>query len=163
MFDKTEITKKYQDPDEVAAVGEKKAQTFDLTVRNLPRAATFRERDGKSRKIKLVPSEEKVVAGVVQKVAGTGVTLHFLGGYKTVYNTKLVELIMTSTAWNRGIIMLDETDPTGFWQELGMIETKEVKALKTDSLKHPKFNEIDLNRLTPIKKDEVVEPVSQVI
>lgn len=130
MFVKDLIPKKYEKPD-------------------MPVGATFVCMKYLGVRIKLISPAEKFDESSKQwvRVEDTGLQLHFQSGRKTVHNKAILKLLMEHTAYVNGTITIDETDPTGFWRQVGAVSTRKVTTTVPNQSKHPALGEIDLNKV----------------
>lgn len=101
---------------------------FDLTKQDLPKEAVFTS-DHHAHFLflreKLSTLDEHTKKHV--SIPGSAVRIRCKGGSLSVNNKKLLELVMGCDAYRRGIVRVDHTDPTGFWRDVGMVETKTVE------------------------------------
>jgi hypothetical protein len=143
------IPKKWQDPD-------KPGKIHDLTKKDLPVAAVFTSHPSVGRVIMLIKQEERQRGDQFERVEGTGCKLIFRGYKLAVQNEKLLELVMASDYYQRGVIRPDPEDPTGFWRQLGMVQVQTIQVAQFESGSHPKFDDLKLKEL---KHEEKVEPL----
>jgi hypothetical protein len=106
----------------------KTKKVFDLTAANLAKPAVFTS-DNHSHFLFLV-EKQSVMNEHTKKhesVPGSAVRVRFRFNSLSVNNKKLLELVMGSDAYRRGTVRVDHSDPTGFWRDVGMVETKTVE------------------------------------
>ncbi len=103
-------------------------KVFDLTNANLAKAAVFTS-DHHAHFLFLVEkqSAKDEHTGKHVSIPGSAVRIRCRGGSLSVNNKKLLELVMDCDAYRRGIVRVDHSDPTGFWRDVGMVETKTVE------------------------------------
>lgn len=142
-----------------------KVKVYDLTEANLVKPAVFTS-DHHAHFLFLVEklSQKDEHSGKHVSIPGSAVRIRCRGGSLSVNNRKLLQLVMNSDAYRRGIVRVDHSDPTGFWRDVGMVQTKTVEIPVFDFQPGVlQFNEL-APRLKNVKeeKDEdgnVVPPV----
>jgi len=144
------IPMKWKDPET--------GKIHDLKKKDLPVAAVFTSYPSIGRIIMLLPQEgrKNEQTGTWERVEGTGCKLIFKGYKLAVQNQKLLELLMASDYYQRGVIRPDPEDATGFWRQLGMIEVKTIQVAHFENGSQPQYGDLNFKELKP---DEKVEPL----
>ncbi len=104
------------------------------------------------------PKEEEVlVSGQSRHIPGTGFKIKFKGGHLTVQNKALLQVVMESNEFKRGMIFPDRTDDTGFWRANGVIKTQVRTVEVAESTTQPTFEGLKF-----AKAEEPAKPIDQV-
>ena len=103
-------------------------KVFDLTEADLVKEAVFTS-DNHSHFLFLQEKLSRLDEHTKKHVSipNSAVRIRCRGGSLSVNNRKLLELVMESDAYRRGIVRVDHSDPTGFWRDVGMVTTKTVE------------------------------------
>jgi len=122
----------------------------------LKRPATF-VCDGKQTLVSLIPVQEKFDEVTKQNhpVEGTGLRLRAKSFRITVEFKEVLEILMKHKAYTNGRVRIDDTDPTGFWRDTGLLKTKEVLVPSEVVSVHPDFKAIDFNKLSSSDEEEI--------
>ncbi len=125
----------------------KTKKKMNLQTENLDRAATF-VADDLGLTMMLISKEwERNREGDPEPIDGTNLTLKFTDGKLTVKNKKVMEIVMTSSAYANGLVSINPMDPSGLWRELGMIVTETVQRHSPESVAQPKFDDCDFKKI----------------
>lgn len=145
-----------------AWVDPKSGKKLDLTEEDLPKWAVFQS-DFADHRLFLSPTQSQYNRNTEkdERVPGTGVRLKATGGSLVVKNKKLLQLLMASSAYKRGIVRIDFSDPTGFWRDVGMVEVKTIQVAVFDQIAGTiQYSDLQ-TRLNKVKveKDEAGNPI----
>lgn len=133
-----------------------------LQKENLPIAATFISEESTGLQVGLQASQstQDPYTGIHERVEGSGINVKFRSGRLIVKNKELLQMLMNSESYNRGMFRIDDEDPTGFWRQTGVLEVATVKIPVLDKATHPDFGKVDLKALkAPKEDDEEVKPL----
>lgn len=130
---------------------------------DLPVAATFISNYAQH-EVCLVPSQGKKDenTGVYEKVEGIGLKIRFHGFRIQITNKKMMQLLMETNDYRRGIIRPDPEDPTGFWRQTGLVEIVPLPVAFEGKMGQPSFDTVDFKKLKVPAEDEKIEPIRQV-
>lgn len=139
----------------------KKPRIVNLQEQDLELPASFKA-NCIGHTIILVPAQERLDPGTKRhvRVPDTAVRLKVKGGILKIYNSHVLRMLMGSKVYERNYVWPDPEDPTGFWQEQGVIvaETRQVSVLA--KMKLPSLDEIDFSktkrRMVENEKGEMV-------
>lgn len=139
---------------------DKSPKIVDLTKVDMPVAATFIAQEiGLELWLVAKRGVLNPATGMWDEEPGTALRVKFKGGHLPVENKRLLQILLSTEAYDNGNFRPDPEDPTGFWRQLGMLETREVVTVVPESVKAPKFADIDFKTL---QKDEEVIPLVRV-
>lgn len=133
-----------------------------LREKDLPRAATF-ESHLLELQVNLVCAKGVLDpnTGIYEKVPNSELKVKFKGGKLLVVNSNVLNFLMGSTAYRCGDIYPDKEDPTGLWQELGVIETEKVTVVKNMNVVQPKYGDYDFKNVKEPSEKENREPLAE--
>lgn len=125
---------------------------------DLPIPATFVSRDNKGLRVVLLPVLEhrNPVTGQPEREQGTGFIARFRYFKFNTRSSKVMELLMQSSAYKRGLVGPNPEDPTGFWRQLGAVEAVTREVIVDSKRKHLEFAEVDLKKIKA--PEEPVKP-----
>lgn len=142
--------------------GEKgqKKEIVNLQKKDMPKVATF---ESEYHKLRVILEPKKGIKDEDTKqweeVANTAVRLRFEDGKCRIENKRLLKMVMSCGAYQRGLFTIDREDPTGFWRELNAIQVKTVPVVIQTEITTPNFDDLDLEKLTPLKQGDNLEPI----
>lgn len=86
--------------------------------------------------------------GGISRVLGTGFNIQFKAGEYHTWNLTQIRLIMTSTDYKAGKIIINPEDPGGFWEDQGMLKTKMIEVVDKAEQGYVDFKDIDLDKIS---------------
>lgn len=93
--------------------------------------------------------------GGVARVLGSGFNIQFRAGEYHTWSKTQIRLIMTSTDYMAGKIVPNPEDPTGFWEDQGVIKFKTVQVVEKNAQGFVSFKDINLKKITaPVELTE---------
>lgn len=102
----------------------------DLDKEDLPVPAVFYSKQIYSGRVRLESVKEQLVEGKMQRLPNTGFDVLFRGYRAWVKNSKVLRMMMQHNYFRHsGGWDIDETDPTGFWEAMGLV--KKVEKVET--------------------------------
>lgn len=102
----------------------------DLEKEDLPVPAVFYSKQIYSGRVRLESVREMLVEGKMQRQHNTGFDVIFRGYRAWVKNAKVLAMMMKHNYFRHsGGWDIDETDPTGFWEAMGLV--KKVQRVET--------------------------------
>lgn len=135
---------------------------YDLTKVDLVKPAVFQS-DYAAHKLFLRPTQSQYNEGTKkhERVLGSGVRVICVGGSLVIHNKRLLGLVMDSTAYRRGTLRIDYSDPSGFWRDVGMVKTTTVEVPVFDAVEGVLQYKDLANRFKDVKieLDENGEPI----
>jgi len=117
--------------------------TIDVKTRNMPTAAHFIA--PKIKTVWLVSFKDRVTAVGRERIPDSGCRISFIDHKRIVDNKRLLELILNSNPFILGRIKIDPDDPSGFWEDNGMITKKQITVTDKVINPKPKFDELNLS------------------
>lgn len=140
---------------------------YDLAKKNLPVAATF-ICESRGLKLFLIPMKEFYNEGTKmhERIDDSGYFVKFRGGCLVVEEKGVLDLLMDCADYVNGKVRINPEDPTGFWRQAGLLQTKIITVVAADKMIHPKYEDIDLSLIskdneTPKLGEEVVEKLEE--
>lgn len=131
-------------------------EALDLKTHDLPMEASFTCTPYTGTQFNLIPFKYKMSKedNMPERIPDTGLHIKFKGGFFTVHNLNLLNIILQSKAFRDNKIQINPEDPKGFWRAAGFIKTVAVPVIDKITVSKPTTEDIDLKKVAAVAKDE---------